>query len=95
MQPIQHTQRIKDLEKAYWDAHHYMQVCAADPAAKLSDRRECLAYVKRAYDNLANAIWTQHRRQHGVTAPIADIRAALKDWITDNLNARNLMQEGR
>lgn len=89
MKKIQHTQRIKDLEIAYWNAHHYMQVCAADPSATLKDRRECLDDVKSAYESLARAIWTQHRKQHGTAASMAEIKAALKEWITDNLNARH------
>lgn len=89
MKRIQHTERIKALEVKYWNAHHYMQVCAADPTATIADRRECLADVKSAYEELARAIWTQHRKQHGETAPMVAIRAALKEWVTDNLNARH------
>lgn len=89
---VKHTDRIKALETAYWNEHHYLQVCIADPDASIADRKECLAAVKRAYENLVNAIWSQHRKQHGATAPIAVVRDRVKEWIVDNLNIRHNAQ---
>ena len=95
MKLITRTDRIKDLETAYWNAHHYLQVCMADQHATIADRRDCLADVETAYNTLARAIWTQHKKQHREVAPMDTIRAALKEWITDNLNARNMYTKGR
>ena len=86
MKKIKHTDRIKDCERKYWDAFHYWQTAKADPGASWRDMNDTLEDCKAAYEELCRAIWTQHKKQHGETVPIATIRVHVTEWIRDNQN---------
>lgn len=94
MQTVSRTQDIERAERKYFDAFHYVQVAAADPRASLTDKKDCLGYLSRAFDQWAKLIQQQHRKQYNTAPPIAEVRDRLKEYVTDALNARNLIQEG-
>jgi len=83
---IKHTDAIKAAEKAFWNARHYWQVVNADLNATLKDRQEVARDVGTAYESLIAEIMKQHRRQHGNSPKKAIIKAAVDEWIGDEIN---------
>lgn len=95
MQTVTRTPTIIAALTAYWNAYHIWQVCKADPCAGYNDLKNCADICADKFEWVCRHIWTQHRKQHGRIAPMAEIRLALRDEITDVVNARYNAQEGQ
>ncbi len=93
MKTIKRTEPIVRAERIYWDAYHYLQVCMADTHATLSDRRECLAEVKDAFDALVKLITKQYYAQHRVKLTKKHAEHLVSEMIADAIRMPANAQE--
>ena len=85
--PIYRQGTFPELERAYFSAWHYLQMAHADPAATLTDLRDCLAHLTGAHD-----AWLREYRRllraNGLRIPAATSQQQLNDYIASIMNAR-------
>lgn len=93
MKKIKRTEPIVKAERTYWNCYHYLQVCIADKDATLTDRRDCLWEVDRAFADLVKLITKQFYAQHRVKLTKRQAEQFVSDMVADAIRLPATAQE--